>query len=727
MWDADENSTEHVHQARAARSRPTESKKSAVKLRTKLAALTEQSDDLVKQNEKLQKKLDRANERKAELYNENKVLNRQVSFCYKYFVHVNDAISRIKSRKLKSQILPFLSSKFDLIRRAPTAKLSLQVGRRIDRKLKRVRNERDEETESFRKKLRDTVVFFFEKDENSAPAPSAREFITRKMVRKRKRYLTATVDNLYSKFCTSHPTLKVSRTVFYSLRPFWVTKRKITARDTCLCKEHANFSLIFFRLRCLKILQARDVHDFVKSLCCDNHNKNCMFRECKTCANRQVQLTEPNRSTWYHSWVSEKIRRLGAKGLMYDVKITSKQMIHCTLSQLVLKFNQMIPKFLVHEFRVHHQLSAMETIQNNMGDNDAYVLIDFSQNWICKYAEEIQSVHFGASQRQISLQTGGFYIRDDSGKLVFESFASISDCVRHDAAAVWALLKPVIAKILELKPGLRTIHFQSDGPTTQYKNKTNFFLLNLFCKKLKLYSASWNFSPAGHGKSAADGIGGTVKSMCDTAVSNGRDIICAEDMIRVVTDQHSVISPFLVTEQDINSIDELIPTKLKTIPKTMLTHQISWVSETPNNLSLRYLSCSDCVSRNYCSHYELEKTLVNYEIYENDSSELIEPNAPFSVSENDWIVIISGKTWYPGLVENVSGNSITASFLVRRIKLFTWPKTPDTRTVLVSQILCKIKAPSEVTTKSSEKIYYRLTEEEISHVNTAAAKSNIRK
>nr|CAI5856810.1 unnamed protein product [Callosobruchus analis] len=49
--------------------------------------------------------------------------------------------------------------------------------------------------------------------------------------------------------------------------------------------------------------------------------------------------------------------------------------------------------------------------------------------------------------------------------------------------------------------------FVSDGPTTQYKNKTMFFLFAAeFPKLLGPSNMTWNFIESGHGKGAADGI-----------------------------------------------------------------------------------------------------------------------------------------------------------------------------------------------------------------------------
>ena len=98
----------------------------------------------------------------------------------------------------------------------------------------------------------------------------------------------------------------------------------------------------------------------------------------------------------------------------------------------------------------------------------------------------------------------------------------MSDCTQHEPApAIWNLLDLVIKRLFEIKTLTKCIHFQSDGLTALYKNKKNFYLFHSLCKKNKLEKATFNFTPAGHGKDAADGFEGTAKRMCDTAVANG--------------------------------------------------------------------------------------------------------------------------------------------------------------------------------------------------------------
>lgn len=67
--------------------------------------------------------------------------------------------------------------------------------------------------------------------------------------------------------------------------------------------------------------------------------------------------------------------------------------------------------------------------------------------------------------------------------------------------------------------------------------------------------ASWNYTEAGHGKSAGDGVGGSVKEMCNQDVLCGGQVLCAQDMINVVTKKSDKILPFLVSREEIQAVE----------------------------------------------------------------------------------------------------------------------------------------------------------------------------
>ena len=91
------------------------------------------------------------------------------------------------------------------------------------------------------------------------------------------------------------------------------------------------------------------------------------------------------------------------------------------------------------------------------------------------------------------------------------SFCSVSKSIRHDPYVIWSHLIPVLEELENKNPEFENINFLSDGLTTQYRSKPNFFLL---CSKMTEYgskNASWNFSEASHGRGALNGIGGVLK------------------------------------------------------------------------------------------------------------------------------------------------------------------------------------------------------------------------
>lgn len=60
---------------------------------------------------------------------------------------------------------------------------------------------------------------------------------------------------------------------------------------------------------------------------------------------------------------------------------------------------------------------------------------------------------------------------------------------------------------------------------------------------------TWNFFEAGHGKSAADAVGGVLKRMVDRAIDNGSTITTAEQFFTMVGGKTSV-QLLLIAEEE---------------------------------------------------------------------------------------------------------------------------------------------------------------------------------
>jgi len=134
-----------------------------------------------------------------------------------------------------------------------------------------------------------------------------------------------------------------------------------------------------------------------------------------------------------------------------------------TVANLVHEFQQELDKCCKHLYNIHHQYIALTDLKRKLTKNDLICHIDFSENYSCKYSEEIQSMHFGASQRQVSLHTGVLYTKDNT-----DSFCSLSDNLKHGPAGIWAHLIPVLQWAKEKYTDVENVCFVSDGPTTQY-------------------------------------------------------------------------------------------------------------------------------------------------------------------------------------------------------------------------------------------------------------------
>ena len=103
-------------------------------------------------------------------------------------------------------------------------------------------------------------------------------------------------------------------------------------------------------------------------------------------------------------------------------------------------------------------------------------------------------------------------------------------------------------------PGLEMVHYLTDSPTSQYRNKTIF---NLVCEHETVVGAkaTWDYLEAGHGKGPCDGLGASVKRTADSAIKQGKaSIQCAADFYKwaTPTGTSSVVTYYYVLQEEYN-------------------------------------------------------------------------------------------------------------------------------------------------------------------------------
>ena len=105
--------------------------------------------------------------------------------------------------------------------------------------------------------------------------------------------------------------------------------------------------------------------------------------------------------------------------------------------------------------------------------------------------------------------------------MLLKSFVYMSDELSHNSTSVFLILKKILPELPPLVSPLKCIHYWTDNPTTQYRNKTIFSLIANH-KSAFGFSAVWNHFEAAHGKGPSDGVGGTAKRMADETVKQAK-------------------------------------------------------------------------------------------------------------------------------------------------------------------------------------------------------------
>nr|CAI5846123.1 unnamed protein product [Callosobruchus analis] len=451
------------------------------------------------------------------------------------------------------------------------------------------------------------IEAFLQEDVHSRICPGKKDYVTKNKVTCQKRFLTNTLKNLFKEYCNKYPDIKVSYTFFCRCKPFWIKFMKVASRDTCQCMTHSNMELIVDCLWQNKVLPYRTSSQIVGSITCENRNVLCLLRKCSNCALYKLKCDEKydsDKVVSYYQWknVKQTYFNKRTKNNQTCLKI-AKVGDKITISDLFCKFESKLTPFLAHEGRILHQYNTIKTLKQNLAEKEVLIHCDFSENYNLKYSQEVQSYHFGGSRQQISLHTVVVYSRVPGQELKVQSFCTLSESLEHGPGAIWAHLYPLVKRLIDNE--IKVLHFLSDSPSTQYRNKKMFaFITNqMYDYFPEVQSVTWNYHEAGHGKGAPDGIGGVCKRTADRIVAEGTDVSCFDKLVEVLKANCPGIVFFEVYASEIEKFSDTI-SKGEILPfrGTMKVRQIKSVRHS-KTLSLRELSCFRCEKK--CVHFHI--------------------------------------------------------------------------------------------------------------------------
>lgn len=183
------------------------------------------------------------------------------------------------------------------------------------------------------------------------------------------------------------------------------------------------------------------------------------------------------------------------------------------VDEFVTNFYEKMEKLVTHDFIKTQQSSYLKHTKNNLGNGEAVIVCDFSENYTFVLQDAVQSSYWNNNQATIHPFVI-YYV--ESGELKNRSFIIISEVLEHNTIAVQVFISKLMRFLENEKMQLKKAIFMSDGAASQYKNRKNFASL---CKFKSIYKidAEWHFFATSHGKGPCDAIGGTLKRMARNA------------------------------------------------------------------------------------------------------------------------------------------------------------------------------------------------------------------
>ena len=182
---------------------------------------------------------------------------------------------------------------------------------------------------------------------------------------------------------------------------------------------------------------------------------------------------------------------------------------------LVQELQDELDKVAVHRANAPWQRKQYQALQENAPPHWVVATMDFAENSLCVYQDEVQSARWG--YRQITIHPVVLHYRCHCLQNVTEYTIFLTDNLQKDGNMVKAITDRVLEHTKQ--KGLEHMVIFSDGCDAQYKSRLPFYhLLQMQSTSMTVEKA---FFGSNHGKSLCDASGGVIKIMAKRAVISG--------------------------------------------------------------------------------------------------------------------------------------------------------------------------------------------------------------
>ena len=225
----------------------------------------------------------------------------------------------------------------------------------------------------------------------------------------------------------------------------------------------------------------------------------------------------------------------------------------------------------------YNKCKNITLLKESLKSSEVTLQVDFAENYVCHYAEEISSAYY--SKKQVTNHPAVIHYNTDpeseqgNQSIKHKSVVCLSDEIAHTAPTEFAFMKRLTCCIKEFLGNIEQIHYISNSPTSQYRNCHIFKILSLH-KEMFGIGATWQYFESGHGKGPCDSVGGVVKRNADLAVRKGQLIQTAKDFYNFGIESNTNVSYILVDKTEKEAAANMLKVLgTLSVPGTMKIHR----------------------------------------------------------------------------------------------------------------------------------------------------------
>ena len=410
-----------------------------------------------------------------------------------------------------------------------------------------------------------------------------------------------------------------------------------------------------------------DIIEFISGNVCSVKDFDCCSNVCDKCPGKDLMteimdVLSRIDSITYNKWMKKGDYVQKIEILQYGEDVAEEFL---ALTGSIIK---------LHIYNTFRQYSELKHLKKNLGPDEVILSVDFSRNYDNKQHHEIQSAYFGheafmpftaACYSKGETTSEAVAMIDKDTDLQVLPVVIVSNETRHDRNIAFTCNQMLLEFMIGLFPGVKKVHFWSDGCGSQFRSQYTFrFLCNLPAE----FEITWNYGEAHHFKGHHDGIGGNVKSKVYADVKSQKVVVqntkhfaeyakgaCNVNVLYL--DSANIISPSIEGS--------------KYIPDTLQIQQVKRVSDKEVEFfyNSQYKKSSKLLMKvNYGSTVFSNDLQIEKEVEREAEEVEVEEEVNITTPNVGDIVVVKYATGrkslqYLGIVQSISGEKLYVQFL----------------------------------------------------------------